>query len=77
MLVEQLERFLLGIARLLLVFFVIASTSNSRSNVCYCNSKVHSCPLKSQTATIDGISGCNKVPFPSDSDDLTFAWIGL
>ena len=29
---------------------------------------------KSQIATMDGIADCNRVPFPSDSDDLTLAW---
>ena len=37
---------------------------------CYCNSKVLSCLYKNQIATMDGIGGCNRVPFPSDSDDL-------
>ena len=42
---------------------------------CYCNSKVLSCLHKSQVATMDSIGGCNRVPFPSYSDDLTFALV--
>ena len=42
---------------------------------CYCNSKVLSCLDKNQIATMDGIGGCNRFPFPSYSDDLTFAWV--
>ena len=42
---------------------------------CYYNSNVLSCLHKSQIATIDDIGGCNRVPFLSGSDDLTFAWV--
>ena len=38
---------------------------------CYFNSKVLSGLHKSQTASMDGIGGCSRIPIPSDSDGLT------
>ena len=60
-------------ARVLLDFIVIAMTWEFQVKFpAIVTPNVLSCLHNSQIATMDGIGGCNRVPFPSD-DDLTVA----